>query len=930
MAIRSALETSQPDLHFDTDGDGLDSAGPSAAVWPNRPTHGPVGAPILIVCDPQQSDAARGNLAMSMRLQTMLRTALSDAGIQVEGDGCQVRLIALCPPLPKEAASSDRRRWAHVQPHVDAIQHAIHASAPAVVVPLGDLAARAVLGRQIKITKARGVPIVQDDFPLVLPIYSPSYVMRQPEHMPVFLADIRTLSELAASGFDPGERVSGELDYRYSWDLSEWLQNKPSVLAVDTETTGLTWYDPTVRALMVQLSDQEGRGVAVPIDPEYCRRWFPDTTPEMIATARAHLKQLLEDPTISKAGHHLGYDVHILAKEGIRLAGWRVETLQLVFSVNEDLQDKSLENVTRVYIPELAGYDEAFNRVHDKGRMIDVPPYDVIRPDGSVIPGMLNYACGDVDAVIRLGSRLTRDLRNPNNQRQFACFRLIQMPALRAFKGIVEHYGVAVDAQKVRDLEAQLTAWKQEETSALMRMIPAAVRRRHLGEEKGKKRASFTRSAFVADALFSPDGFNLRPVMFTPSTEHLPPAEQVPQTGKDHLMYLVTAPGKAGEFCARLMELQKVEKLLSTYVGIEAKQSGFWKYLSDPDEQGTRFLHPTYSLHITNTGRTASSSPNGQNFPKRGRWAKPFMETIVARPGYSLIAADLSQIELRLAAWMANERTMLGIYRDGGDIHKMTAASTMRLSLEEFTALESGIVKDKRGKAKAVNFGFIYGMSAPGFRVYAKTDYGLDYSEAESEETRQLYFETYSGLPDWHDRQKAFARRHGYVEALHGARRHLPSINSTDSAIRALAERQAINAPVQRFGSDLGLIALIRFSAQIDPRVCRILAFVHDQLVAEVLEGHELEYASYLKWAMETPPLEAWFGPSCRPPLPILSEVDLGLASRGEASMGKMREAADMLKEGLIPHAVLAERPSFWRDDLDERGALAQFEYVWA
>jgi hypothetical protein len=194
-------------------------------------------------------------------------------------------------------------------------------------------------------------------------------------------------------------------------------------------------------------------------------------------------------------------------------------------------------------------------------------------------------------------------------------------------------------------------------------------------------------------------------------------------------------------------------------------------------------------------------------------------------------------------------------------------------------------------------------MAAPGFQVYAKTDYGIDLTLKEAEAIRNRYFQRYSGLLGWHNTMKSFAHRNGYVRALHGAIRHLPSIYSNDRSIVSQAERQAVNAPIQRFGSDLGLMAMTRFASQADPNHFRLIGFVHDALIMECREGMEEEGAAYLKWAMETPPLQRWFG--IESPIPILAECDI---ATGETS-ASLVERPD----------IAAIKPDWWQENEDEQ-----------
>lgn len=209
-----------------------------------------------------------------------------------------------------------------------------------------------------------------------------------------------------------------------------------------------------------------------------------------------------------------------------------------------------------------------------------------------------------------------------------------------------------------------------------------------------------------------------------------------------------------------------------------------------------------------------NSDPNAQNFPKRGELAEAFRKLFIPAKGWVFLECDLSQIELRIAAWMAMEPTMLAIYRSGGDIHAATAASTLGITIGQFSSYSGNknayqssffghmpsdiktmddFYEFKRFQAKAINFGFIYGMWWVKFKVYAKTDYGIEFTDEEAKEVRETFFETFPKLKDWHDDSKDFAMRHGFVRALHGALRRLPSVFSDDEGVQKEAQRQAVN-----------------------------------------------------------------------------------------------------------------------------------------
>lgn len=286
-----------------------------------------------------------------------------------------------------------------------------------------------------------------------------------------------------------------------------------------------------------------------------------------------------------------------------------------------------------------------------------------------------------------------------------------------------------------------------------------------------------------------------------------------------------------------------------------------------------------------------SEDPNGQNTPKRGPIAMEYRKMFVAPEHCFLLEADLSQAELRIAADMANDPVMLEIYRTKGDIHTATALIVMGVTMETFKKLPKQEQKDARTKAKAVNFGFLYGMSWRKFIAYAKTQYGVEFTEREAQRIRVAFFEKYPMLSKWHTAMRAFAKEHMQVRSYSGRIRHLPQIASADEGIRAEAERQAINSPVQEFGSSLGVMALGRMEAELDPQYLQVVGFVHDAIYAYVPKQYLEWGAKTLRWYMETNPIEKWFGRKMR--CPIVADVGFGLNLGEVHEMGEFDIPAD-------------------------------------
>jgi DNA polymerase-1 len=302
-----------------------------------------------------------------------------------------------------------------------------------------------------------------------------------------------------------------------------------------------------------------------------------------------------------------------------------------------------------------------------------------------------------------------------------------------------------------------------------------------------------------------------------------------------------------------LLQFRKWQKFMSTYLTP-------WKYEA-VDERSR--IHTTYKLYGTVTGRLSSEGPNLQNVPR-----DPFIRGILgAPPGWQFVEADYSQIELRIAAVLARENRMLREFLTGKDIHRTTAATIMGSHPRDVTP-------EQRKMAKAVNFGFLYGMGAKKFVDYALEKYDVEVTLEEAQDFRDQFFTNYPKLLPWHERQRRLAKRYERVQSPIGRVRHLPNVHSQDKHVRADAERQAINSPVQSFASDLMLLSMVRLDAVLPSRTARIVGTVHDQLLFQVRNESVAEVVPIIRSQMENVPLKKTFGIEL--PVPIEVEIKVG------------------------------------------------------
>jgi uracil-DNA glycosylase family 4 len=910
-------------------------------------TLGNPNAPIVVVVEAPNEDVYNSDRAV-MRKEAMLifMEVCGLSGLHP----ADLYLITPCPPIPNNCIGSDSRTYKYLDQVSEMFWEEFSKTSPKCIVTMGKVATRQVFKRPVKITEIQGVLQDVDHLPCkVLPVLSPGNVVSRPETRPKFESDMRTLGQLLANGwrFDDLKKVIESSVYEWTTDLSHLIDNPPKGVCVDTETaaqvghasSGLDNYERrpettfkpeseggglclTPRGfavpLIAQLSYRKQHSYIIPLDRDYC----PQYTEEEIKRGKEHLKIILEDARIQKTGHNFNFDFRIFNNQGIWVEGWTADTLLLTFTLDENMQKKSLDEGVARWLPEYAGYSKEFESKVDYNRMRDVP-HDLMTP----------YAGGDTDVGLQLARIQLTELMK--DERQWNCFKRIQMPALRAFTRISIE-GWRIDKDSLREMYNEIAADEEEIHRKLLELVPRGIMQQKLEQRKkgqsDKELFNFKSPDLIRDILFTPQGYGLEPVMWTESTMNLEDEEDrlASTSTKKHLPYFDKCP-----FVKVLEDYVKTRHMMDSFVGYEqhiirrparkgartigskskrvievdgvkyveeiVPEKGIWKNM---DFNGR--VHPRFHVDRVVTGRTSCSEPNIQQVPKRGKWAKRYRKVYLpdTEDGW-IVAADLSQIELRLVAWMAQETTMLEIYRTGGDIHAATGASVSGITMADFYAMEESAPDEfefKRYLAKAVNFGFVYGAWWTTFQEYAKTQFGIDVSDKDAKLFRERFFEQFYDLEPWHKGMKKFAKDNGYVRAMHGAIRRLPAIYSPEKFIVQEAERQSVNSPIQRMGSDLGLIGLTRFDRDAPRDRMRVKGFVHDQIIVAVDREEDVQVAAQsLKFYMQNLPLRQWFG--IEAPLPILADVEVG------RNMGDLKKRKDIQP---IP-------PDWYRADLDAK-----------
>jgi DNA polymerase-1 len=429
----------------------------------------------------------------------------------------------------------------------------------------------------------------------------------------------------------------------------------------------------------------------------------------------------------------------------------------------------------------------------------------------------------------------------------------------------VEMRGVWMDRSKLASAYQIALNMRAEIESKIMEHVPDPETTEDWPTEgkRGRKReVNFNPSIFSRWLLFDYLGL---PVL-NRGKEKQDGSPGDPSMAEDVMLELQQSPGHP--VVDLMLERVKWQKYCSAFL------SAYEELIDDNDR-----VHTTFKLYGTVTGRLSSGKAEADKItaraPVRGVNLQqvprdPFIRGLFgAAPGYTFVEADFSQVELRVVAFLSRDRTMLHLYQTGQDIHRATAAWVLGVP-------ESQVSSDDRKKAKAVNFGFVYGMGANKFVYTAFTKYGVRFTHDEAQAVRKAYFDQFRGLQPWHARQRRLVQENRRVQSPLGRVRHLPDIDSGDFGVRGEAERQAINSPVQSFASDMTMLSMILIQQKFEEKGIdgRFISTVHDALLFEIRDKHVPRALPIIKRTMENLPLERKFGVVLD--VPIIADIKVG------------------------------------------------------
>ncbi len=554
-------------------------------------------------------------------------------------------------------------------------------------------------------------------------------------------------------------------------DLDRWLEALKSaeLFAFDTETTSLNYME--ARVVGVSFAVEEGKAAYVPFAHDYMGA--PEQLTEALVWEK--LKPILEDENQKKVGQNLKYDRSVLLNHGIELCGIAYDTMLESYVLDSTASRHDMDSLAQKYL----GVDTIkFEDIAGKGKkQLTFNQIDLEQAGP--------YAAEDADITLRLHNTLQSQLGQ--DEALSRVFDAIEMPLLTVLS-IIERNGALVDANALGQ-QSQQIAQRLEELE---------------------------RQAFdIAGEEFNlASTKQLGAILF--EKLELPIIKKTPKG----------APSTAEEVLQELALDYELPRLLIEHRSLSKLKSTYTDKLPQMINPATGRVHTSYHQAVTATGRLSSSDPNLQNIPVRTEEGRRIRQAFVAPEGYKVVAADYSQIELRIMAHLSGDEGLLTAFQQGEDVHRATAA-------EVFDVPKDDVTDDQRRSAKAINFGLIYGMSAFGL---AKQ---LSLGRHEAQQYIDLYFERYPGVLDYMERTRAQAHDQGYVETLFGRRLHLPEINASNKMRQQGAERTAINAPMQGTAADIIKRAMVSVEDWLEEsgEDARLIMQVHDELVLEVAES---------------------------------------------------------------------------------------------
>jgi len=697
---------------------------------------------------------------------------------------------------------------------------------------LGNVAMQAVIGEK-GIKQKRGKPIEKDGV-IYLPTYHPSYALRDPNQEVFIETDLKLLLDIVNFGGVPKERnlniqlVNSVRDFQ---EMQVDLAGETFV-SFDIETNGLYPFPEDAKIVSIGFGTKRFQWIIPFGHPDYEGPEAQKIVDWVDSWARKKLKLIMHNGKFDSLWMKVHFDVD-----------WPVyfDTMLAHYVLDENMRH-DLKMLSQLYCR--------------------APDYDIDlseKTGHTTIEKLAEYHAHDLYYTRKLWKKFSPELKRHRMLNK--TFRKIIMPTANMFVQ-AEHRGVKIDVKRMKKVERELRARVEKSLDELSEYGPDI---------------NWRSPQQVAKLLF--EDLGIKPLDKT--------AGGKPSTSESVLKRIDHPATEA------LLQYRHDDQQLKMFI------DGWKPYLIHGR------LHPSFKIHGTVTGRLSCENPNLQQVPRD----KTIRTLITAPKGWTLVEADLSQVELRIAADMSGEPNMLRLFNEDADIHWMTAISELargggEAELVKKTAkkykrlkklptyskavdilLEMGPDKaveidyrwkELRKKAKAVNFGYLYGMWWRKFKIYARDNYGVKVDDKQAQASRENFFSLYPGLLKWHTRQKQFAQMNGFVASYNGRRRRLPRAQDfEDSYEKQEALRQAINSPVQSFANELNLMAAIQLHGEFHKRgIFHIVGTVHDSILMEVKDEYLDEVVPRVLEAMSHPDLLDDFKINMK--VPIIAEAEVG------------------------------------------------------
>jgi uracil-DNA glycosylase family 4 len=758
---------------------------------------------------------------------------------------------------------------------------------PKIIVCFGALAFQTVY-KKSTLKKARNQFFFDGKHHIAV-TYNPFAVKRDPSKLPSVKFDLTNILRFINNGYKIEEVITyKEVEtIRPILDGNCFKERDYYLTGIDTETQGVNWYDPNSILISYQVSKSMTEGWTIILQEEcekdkgdyniIINRGGTKANPEKVEIGIkkckdyerkiSELKELLERKDFKKYFFNQKFEQHRFMNLGItKFNNCCIDARVLAHTLDSNRHKNcSLDDL----ISEYTNYNS------HKGDVTDIEKADMLALLRENRKKFIKYASLDPVLTLIVTQELKKEILK--DEKSLNYFIKFAQPIENEFLFEMERNGIKIDKSKIPEIKVEL---EKEMATLLLEFkdkCPSKVYERH------KSKFRLTRKDIIREILFKwtdtklkknqtiPEvhdyGFNLEPIIISPKSG-------MPSTDKKQVLK-VLMEGKCPA---------KAKKLIQIFIDWSERRqmvTNFLKNLENSCDKNNR-IHASFSITFTSSGRVGARSPNLQNVPKRGSLAKLIRKVMIADDGQELIENDYKASELAWVAQVSGDEKMTKIFKDGKDPHKIVGLSMKNLP-ENYEFKTQKELKELRQHSKPINFGLIYLMEAYTLVKYAKQEYGVVYTRKKAQEMYDKYFSDHRGIKQWHEKDLAFLRKHGYLRTIFGRKQNLPNVYSENKGTATAAERTGINSLIQGPSSDMTLLSghKIIKDKRINKNEFKIVLFIHDALIWSCKPSKRDYYLPIVQEYMETVH-DYDFGFKMNVPLKIEAEIGPNLAEMKE------------------------------------------------